>query len=133
MGLMDGIKVVELGAWVAGPAAGGILADWGADVIKVEDLNGDPFRGALGGLADLSAPFDLDNRGKRSLAIDWRSDEGSEIVRRLADQADVACRRVGHTIQIVGAHVCRHSLQDVLHILCCNRPTEQGQKSTEQP
>lgn len=89
MGLMDGIKVVELGAWVAGPAAGGILADWGANVIKIEGLQGDPFRGALGGVADLSAPFDLDNRGKRSLAIDWRSEDGSEIVRRLADEADV--------------------------------------------
>jgi len=41
-GPVEGIKVVELGVWVAGPAAGGILADWGADVIKIEPPQGDP-------------------------------------------------------------------------------------------
>ena len=85
MGIMDGVKVVELGVWVAGPAVTGVLADWGADVIKVEGLDSDPFRGALKDLADLSAAFDLDNRGKRALAIDWRSDAGAAIVGRLAD------------------------------------------------
>ena len=89
MGIMDGVKVVELGVWVAGPAVGGVLADWGADVVKVEGLDADPFRGALAGVADLSAAFDLDNRGKRGLAIDWRSEEGAAIVGRLADGADV--------------------------------------------
>ena len=89
MGIMDGVKVVELGVWVAGPAVTGVLADWGADVIKVEGLDADPFRGALKDLADLSAAFDLDNRGKRALAIDWRSDAGAAIVGRLADGADV--------------------------------------------
>ena len=52
-GPMEGIKVVELGVWVAGPAAGGILADWGADVIKVEHpVRGDAQRGFinLGGM-----------------------------------------------------------------------------------
>ena len=87
MGIMDGVKVVELGVWVAGPAVGGVLADWGADVVKVEGLDSDPFRGALKDLADLSAAFDLDNRGKRALAIDWRSDAGAAIVGRLADGA----------------------------------------------
>jgi len=43
-GPMEGVKVVELGVWVAGPAAGGILADWGADVIKIEPPTGDPAR-----------------------------------------------------------------------------------------
>ena len=89
MGIMDGVTAVELGVWVAGPAVGGVLADWGADVIKVEGLDADPFRGALAEVADFSAAFDLDNRGKRALAIDWRSDEGAAIVGRLADQADV--------------------------------------------
>ena len=89
MGIMDGVKVVELGVWVAGPAVTGVLADWGADVIKVEGLDADPFRGALAEVADFSAAFELDNRGKRALAIDWRSDEGAAIVGRLADGADV--------------------------------------------
>ncbi|MGZ0217898.1 MAG: CoA transferase [Acidimicrobiales bacterium] len=44
-GARDGVKVVELGLWLAGPACGAILADWGADVIKIEPLAGDPFRG----------------------------------------------------------------------------------------
>src|SRR4029450_6508676 len=46
-GPMQGIKVVEVGMWVAGPAAAGILGDWGADVIKIEPPEGDPFRGVL--------------------------------------------------------------------------------------
>ena len=41
---LQGVRVVELGAWVAGPAAGAVLADWGADVIKVEPVTGDPIR-----------------------------------------------------------------------------------------
>ena len=44
-GPMEGIRVVELGVWVAGPAAGGILCDWGAEVIKIEPPEGDPARG----------------------------------------------------------------------------------------
>ena len=43
-GPLEGVKVVELGVWVAGPAAGGILADWGAEVIKIEPPAGDPAR-----------------------------------------------------------------------------------------
>jgi crotonobetainyl-CoA:carnitine CoA-transferase CaiB-like acyl-CoA transferase len=43
-GPLQGIRVVEMGVWVAGPAAGGILADWGADVVKIEPPSGDPAR-----------------------------------------------------------------------------------------
>ena len=104
--MLDGIRVVELGVWVAGPGAGGVLADWGADVVKVEAPSGDPMRRMLavagGGREDLpSPPFDLDNRGKRSIVLDLPSQ--SEVVERLLATADVfltnlrpdAVRRLG--------------------------------------
>ena len=72
-GPLAGIRVVELGVWVAGPAAGGILADWGADVVKIEPPDGDPARGfakMLGGDVPFNPPFEMDNRSKRSIVID---------------------------------------------------------------
>ncbi|TMA37451.1 MAG: CoA transferase, partial [Deltaproteobacteria bacterium] len=92
-GPMEGIRVVELAFWVAGPSAAGILADWGADVIKIEPPDGDPFRGLFLNAAGLEVPanppFELDNRGKRSIALDFRKDEGRNIALRLVDRADV--------------------------------------------
>src|SRR5205807_7997616 len=93
-GPLAGVRIVELGVWVAGPAAGGIAADWGADVIKVEAPAGDPMRRMLavtgGGGADLpSPPFDLDNRGKRSIVLGLDADEGRAAMHRLLATADV--------------------------------------------
>ncbi|MGH1491762.1 MAG: CaiB/BaiF CoA transferase family protein [Acidimicrobiales bacterium] len=90
MGPMDGVKVVEVGLWIAGPSCGGILADWGADVIKIEPLVGDPFR-SLDWLFPGSAnpPFELDNRGKRSIALDIRNEAGIAVVHELLADADV--------------------------------------------
>jgi crotonobetainyl-CoA:carnitine CoA-transferase CaiB-like acyl-CoA transferase len=93
-GPMEGIKVVELGFWVAGPSCGGILADWGADVVKVEPLIGDPFRGmsayfALATGEDVNPPFELDNRGKRSIGIDYGTDAGRRVLGDLIAGADV--------------------------------------------
>ncbi|HZR84804.1 MAG TPA: CoA transferase [Candidatus Binatia bacterium] len=93
-GPLEGIKVVEIGFWVAGPATAGILADWGAEVVKIEPPPaGDPFRGiflsAVGIDAPFNPPFELDNRGKRSVLIDLRTEEGRELARRLVDRADV--------------------------------------------
>jgi crotonobetainyl-CoA:carnitine CoA-transferase CaiB-like acyl-CoA transferase len=91
--ILQGYRVVELGNWVAGPGAGGVMADWGADVIKVETPGGDPFRrlfSVVGGhLQVQSPPFDLDNRGKRSVVLDLRSDEGRSNLQRLIATADV--------------------------------------------
>ena len=91
-GPLEGTRVVELGLWVAGPAAAAILCDWGADVIKIEPPDGDPFRGlfasALGTPIDINPPFELDNRGKRSLALNLESEEGRAIARALIDKAD---------------------------------------------
>ncbi len=89
-GPMEGVRVIELGLWVAGPSCGGILADWGADVIKIETHAGDPFRSLewlYGGLGN--PPFDLDNRGKRSIALDLATQGGREVMGRLLETADV--------------------------------------------
>ncbi len=106
-GPMQGVRVVELGVWVAGPAAGGILADWGADVVKIEPPGlGDPARGfsrMLGGDLPFNPPFEMDNRGKRSLVLDLGAPEGRELARSLVAGADVfvsnlrqaALRRLG--------------------------------------
>src|SRR6201994_3262725 len=91
-GPMEGIKVVELGVWVAGPGAGGILADWGADVVKVEPPSGDPartFQQMLGGDLPTNPPFELDNRAKRSVVLDLGTDDGRRHALDLADRADV--------------------------------------------
>ena len=93
MKLLEGIRVVEMGLWVAGPAAGGILADWGAEVIKLEMPQGDPMRKLFGALSgskeDRCPPFDLYNRGKKSLALDVNQPEGMALAQRLVATADV--------------------------------------------
>ena len=92
-GPMTGVRVVELGVWVAGPSAAGVLADWGAEVVKIEPPDGDPFRGlyvhAAGAEVPANPPFELDNRGKRSVCVDLRKPEGREIALQLCDRADV--------------------------------------------
>lgn len=90
-GPMAGVRVVELAVWVAGPAAAGILCDWGAEVVKIEPHEGDPFRGvmALFGMIGNNPLFELDNRGKHSVALDLRTEEGLAVALRLIDAADV--------------------------------------------
>ncbi len=89
---MEGIRVVELGVWVAGPGAGGILADWGADVVKIEPPEGDPcrtFLNVLGGDLPSNPVFELDNRGKRAIALDLSSERGVALAQELVATADV--------------------------------------------
>lgn len=92
-GPLAGVRVLELGVWVAGPAATGLMADWGATVIKVEPPTGDPQRAVFGalGVADQAGvpPFEIDNRGKRSVVLDLRTDEGMATMHRLLAEADV--------------------------------------------
>ncbi|WP_373139257.1 CaiB/BaiF CoA transferase family protein [Mycobacterium marinum] len=105
-GPVEGIKVVELGVWVAAPAAAAILADWGADVIKIEPPAGDPgrlFGRMLGCDLGMNPPFEMDNRCKRSVVLDLSTDTGRELVYELLSDADVfitnvrpaALRRLG--------------------------------------
>lgn len=92
-GPLEGIKVVELGLWVAGPSAASILGDWGASVIKLEPPEGDPFRGifasAMGSPVAINPPFELDNRGKRSVALNLQTEEARNIASQLLIEADV--------------------------------------------
>ncbi|MDA8047820.1 MAG: CoA transferase [Actinomycetota bacterium] len=91
-GPLSGVKVVELGVWVAGPAAGGVMADWGADVVKIEPPTGDPartFRRMLGGDLPSNPVFELDNRSKRSISVDLSTGTGREIAYALIERADV--------------------------------------------
>src|SRR5205085_5365371 len=90
-GPMEGMKVVEVGMWVAGPAAAAILGDWGAEVIKIEPPDGDPFRGLMSafGSDGTSPPFELDNRNKRSDSLNLATEDGRAIAARLVDEAYV--------------------------------------------
>jgi crotonobetainyl-CoA:carnitine CoA-transferase CaiB-like acyl-CoA transferase len=113
-GPLEGVKAVELGVWVAGPATGGILADWGADVVKIEPPAGDPARmfGRMLGLdGGESPPFEMDNRGKRSIMLDLATDDGRSTALELVSGADVfitnvrpgALRRIGLDFETVAA------------------------------
>src|SRR4030095_5871392 len=83
---LAGVRVVELAHMIMGPSCGFILAELGADVIKVEPLEGDNTRRLVGTGAGFFVTF---NRGKRSLAVDLKSAEGMAVVRKLVARADV--------------------------------------------
>lgn len=90
--MLEGLKVVELATYIAGPGAAGVMADWGAAVIKIESPQGDPMRAAFEDLtsAHLGNPvFEMDNRGKRSIVLDITKPEGRAAAVRLALEADV--------------------------------------------
>jgi crotonobetainyl-CoA:carnitine CoA-transferase CaiB-like acyl-CoA transferase len=91
-GALDDITVLEIASWVAGPSAGALMADMGADVVKVEPLGGDGMRGKLRqpvGVTPADHPFQLDNRGKRSIAVALDDQRGAALVQDLASRADV--------------------------------------------
>jgi len=96
MTALSGITVLEFASYVSGPYAGMMLADLGAEVIKIESPDGgDPFRGW--GAADYSATFGSVNRNKKSVVLDLKTPEGREAARMLAEGADVVIEnfRVG--------------------------------------
>ncbi len=90
----DGVRVVELAQWVFVPVAGALLADWGADVVHVEHIKGDPYRGLVTqGIGSenkgVNLSMALANRGKRSIALDVQREEGLAVLHRLLESADV--------------------------------------------
>ena len=88
-GPLEGVRVVDLSAVLSGPAATRMLADQGADVVKVESLGGDIVRMMGPGTDGLTSAFLSANRGKRSVAVDLKSEAGCEVVSRLCKTADV--------------------------------------------
>jgi len=98
--LLQGVRVVEMAFWVAGPAAAGLMSDWGADVVKIEPPRGDPMRHFFRAVAGIELPscppFDLDNRGKRSVALDLAKPEGRELALELISSADVFVTNYRH-------------------------------------
>ncbi|MFS1702630.1 CoA transferase, partial [Alteromonas sp. AMM-1] len=88
--LLKGTTVLDLTTIVLGPYATQFLGDFGADVIKVENLSGDLFRSVRPGRsASMGAGFMNCNRNKRSLAIDLKSEAGKALLARLVSKADV--------------------------------------------
>jgi len=88
VGPLSGVRVVESAGFITGPYCGQLLADLGADVIKVESPDGgDPFRSFAGSL--YSPHFLAYNRNKRSVALDLRSERGKLVMRKLLERADV--------------------------------------------
>jgi len=85
--VLRGVKIVEQGTFITGPCAGMMLADLGADVIKVESPGGDPYRAYQGGL--YSPHFQAYNRNKRSVVCDLKQPADRELFERLVCEADV--------------------------------------------
>ncbi|CAB4900933.1 MAG: CoA transferase [Actinobacteria bacterium] len=92
-GMLDGVRVLDLTMWAFCPSAGRVLAEWGADVIHIENPNSpDPMRIFAGGSLEPGGAawmFKHYNRGKRSLALNLASDEGREILYELVKDADI--------------------------------------------
>ncbi len=87
IGTLSGIRVVEQGTFITGPCAGMMLADLGADVIKIESPDGDPYRSYQSG--NYSPHFQAYNRNKRSVALDMKSERDRALFDRLVREADV--------------------------------------------
>lgn len=92
---LEGIKVIEVAMWAFVPAAGGMLSDLGADVIKIEPPTGDPLRGLQignlqgGGDRHIDYSWESYNRGKRSITLDLKQEAGRDVLMKLLEDADV--------------------------------------------
>jgi len=91
--LLAGVRVIDAASFIAGPVATTIMADLGADVIKIEPPDGDPYRHRAGGPGVPESPYNyrwiVDNRTKRGLALDLRTPAGRAVLLRLVARADV--------------------------------------------
>ena len=119
MGPLNGVKVLDLTSMVSGPVGAMILADQGAEVIKVEPVSGELVRHMAATHNGVNPVFFSCNRGKKSIALDLKSQEGKEILFKLAEDADVfmqnfrpgAIDRMGF-----GEKVIREINQDIIYL-----------------
>ena len=92
-GVFAGVRVIELAQYVYVPGAAVMMADQGAEVIKIETIDGDPYRtlkvGVPRNLGTVNIAMEQNNRNKRSVALDLKSDEGREALLKLVETADV--------------------------------------------
>ena len=91
---LEGVKVVELTTYFAAPMCGRVLADWGADVIKIEGPKGDPYRVAYKGqgtpqFEEGCPSYDLENSNKKFVCLDGKTEEGRAAILKLISQCDV--------------------------------------------
>jgi crotonobetainyl-CoA:carnitine CoA-transferase CaiB-like acyl-CoA transferase len=118
-GPLSGIRVIDLTSMISGPVATMMLADQGADVIKVEALDGDLVRGAGATRAGITSTFISSNRSKRALAIDLKTPEGVQALKKLLQTADImvqnfrpgAIERMGF-----GEDVVRAIKEDIIYV-----------------
>lgn len=108
---LDGVRIVEVGNWIAGPFAAAFLADFGADVVKVESPQ-DHRRSQAATPVHDAVQFAALNRNKRSIALDIKSDQGWQILEELLAKSDVfitnvRSRRLGDLIPKIGAGTSR--------------------------
>jgi crotonobetainyl-CoA:carnitine CoA-transferase CaiB-like acyl-CoA transferase len=117
-GMFEGVRVLELAQWVFVPAAGAVMSDQGADVVKIENpATGDPYRGLMtqgigAQLGNVNLNIEQNNRGKRSVGLDIRTEKGREIMYKLAERSDVfltnfrpeALARLGYDVADLRAH-----------------------------
>jgi crotonobetainyl-CoA:carnitine CoA-transferase CaiB-like acyl-CoA transferase len=93
--VLDGVRLIEVAEWFFVPGAGTVIADWGADVIKIEHpTRGDPLRGLISsgiipGATGLNFFIENGSRNKRSLGLDLGTDRGREILNTLVEKADI--------------------------------------------
>src|SRR5262245_24875900 len=91
--LLAGLRVIDSASFIAGPVATTMLADLGADVVKIEPPAGDPYRHRVAGPGVADSPYNyrwiVDNRTKRGLALDLRQPRGRAVLCRLVSRADV--------------------------------------------
>jgi crotonobetainyl-CoA:carnitine CoA-transferase CaiB-like acyl-CoA transferase len=94
--MLDGLKVVDFATYVAGPSAAAVMADWGAEVIKVESGRGDPLRRTFAGMPHLDGNpvWEFENHGKRGIVLDTSKPDGRDALVRILEGADVLVTNV---------------------------------------